>query len=1196
MPSKTEINNVGNKKYVKMSHIDHIKEIPDTYVGSIENTDEEMYIYFEENKSIKKKTIKYIPALYKLVDEILVNARDNISNDKSCNQIHVECNIDEGYISIKNNGDIGIPIEKHDPQNSDIMIPSMIFGELLTSSNYNKDEKTTGGKNGYGAKLVNIFSTKFIVEIYDYTRNKHFIQEWTDNMSKTNGPIIEKSKDKSSVKVTFYPDFKRLNINGFNEDYLKLFYRRTIDIAGTSDGKLEIIFNNTKININSFKSYIELYYPKDDTLNVDNTLYFDNTNERWSVGVIYKKDSNSEVISFINGINTYRGGTHCNYVIDIIIKSLINDYVKKKDKELKISVSTLKDNLIFFINCIIVNPSFSSQTKDTLTTKSDKFGSKYEPSPKFLKSLSKSGIIEHIVELAKTKENACLKKTDGKKQIKISGIPKLEDANKAGTKDSNNCTLILTEGDSAKTTAMAGISNLGRDLYGIFPLKGKLLNVREASNAQLLNNEEIKNLKIILGLKQNEDYSNDDKFKTLRYGHIIIFVDQDYDGSHIKGLFMNLIHYMWPSLLKRKNFFQSLSTPIIKAFKKTNKNEQVVFYTILDYENWKNEPNNNPEKYNIKYYKGLGTSTAAEAKEYFLNINDKIINYTYESTNINKTNVLLDNDNNVLLDNDNDNNVLTPINDDDDIVPINDDDDEYIQINDDDDAIRLAFEKIRANDRKKWLKSYNKNNIIKNEEKIIPCSKFIHEDFKHFSNEDNSRSIPSIVDGFKTSQRKVYYGCDKANLDKEEKKVSQLAGIISDISQYHHGEMSLNGTIIGMAQNYVGSNNINILEPNGQFGSRYTNGKDHASSRYIWTKLSSIATLIFRKVDNPLLNQLYDDGLPIEPEYYVPIIPMILVNGTEGIGTGFSTKIPPYNPINIINNLLNMLDDKEILDMDPWWQSFDGKINKISNNSYEIKGKYSINGNKLIITELPIGESTYNYKEFLEKMLVGLPSKGKQIKKNTELISYTDNNTDTKIYFELTFEENYLRNNIDNIEKLYKLSRKYSITNMHLYSPLGHIKKYNNVKEIIKEYYNVRLDLYIKRKDYQLAILKNDLENISYKVKFILMVINNELVVNNKKKSEIEIELEANKFIRLGNNKSYDYLLSMPIYNLTNEKIEELRKLEDKKQSEYDELYKMEPKKIWILELNELKDKYIKWYEEKLLVDNSINIKKTKKK
>jgi DNA topoisomerase-2 len=246
MSKKTE-------KYIKMSHKEHILEIPDTYVGSMENIDEDMYIY--EDGLIIKKTIKYIPALYKLFDEILVNARDAAINDPTCNQIDIICDIDNNFISIFNNGDNSIPIEEHSEYKC--MIPTMIFGELLTSSNYNKDiERTTGGKNGYGAKLVNIFSTKFIIEINNFIKKKYFIQEWLNNMTIVNEPIITKSKEKSSVKIIFYPDFERFKITNFTEDYLKLFHRRTIDIAGTTDSKIKITFNNTKIEINNFKNYL----------------------------------------------------------------------------------------------------------------------------------------------------------------------------------------------------------------------------------------------------------------------------------------------------------------------------------------------------------------------------------------------------------------------------------------------------------------------------------------------------------------------------------------------------------------------------------------------------------------------------------------------------------------------------------------------------------------------------------------------------------------------------------------------------------------------------------------------------------------------------------------------------------------------------------------------------------------------------
>ena len=1464
------------EKYNKIGQVEHILLRPDTYIGDIEQTTELMWIYNKESQDnddmvkIIKDTVTYTPGFRKVFDELLVNARDASENDPTCDTIKVNYNIDEGYISVYNNGDIGIPVEEHPVHK--ILVPTMIFGELLTSSNYDDSEaRTTGGRNGYGSKCANIFSTRFIVEIDDAKRGKRYKQEWTNNMFQIGKPSITKlpAKTKSSVKITFYPDFKKFNMKGLDEGHLSLFYCRTIDISGTSNNKLKVFFNDTKIESNTFKSYIELYYPPKQC-----ELYYD-IHERWQVGVIYKPDAGGDVISFVNGINTFRGGTHCNHAMDNIIKVLINDYIKKKDKDIKITPSILKDNLVFFINSVIINPTFSSQTKDTLMSKVDKFGSKYEPSVPFLKKLAKCGIVEQVINLAKFKENAGLKKTDGKKQVKISGIPKLEDANKAGTKDSDKCTLILTEGDSAKATAMAGLGVVGRDYYGVFPLKGKLLNVREAGAAQLLANEEIKNIKTILGLKQGEDYSTEDKFNTLRYGHVLMLTDQDSvtgdtplllkntsgfleirtiddlsnvwtkrnnkevancefqiwsdngwtnikeiirhkvtkkiyrvlthtgivdvtedhslidsnnneitpsacnvgdkllhsfpdtyetehdfnitkedayimglfwaddlcnsaiyekyrnmfydknknknknkqisieilnsskiikeefykgycaslpinmdteyhtfdidskigaqglyllcksigydvsininpnkpkvytltatkskqqtdpiaikkiinigtteqyvydletenhhfqagigslivhntDGTHIKGLFINMLHSLWPSLVKKDSFVQSLNTPIVKAVKGKN---TITFYNLSDYDNWKATPD--ASNFKIKYYKGLGTSTTLEAKEYFDNIETKLLNYIWKNTitteqtetvivvptkKKSKTKLITE--------------TVEETSDNDNVVS-----DVFIPIHDDDDAIRLAFDKSRANDRKKWLMAYNKNIVLNYEQKIIPYYDFIHSDLIHFSNEDLYRSIPSVIDGLKPSQRKILYGAYLRGLDKTEVKVAQLAGFVSDKAAYHHGEMSLNGAIIGMAQNFVGSNNINILVPAGQFGTRLKGGSDAASSRYIWTSLEKLTSLIYNPLDNPILKQQDEDGEPIEPEFYAPIIPMILVNGAAGIGTGFSTKIPPYNPLDIIKNLRLILKNKECEPMDPWWQGFNGTISKIDDYNYEIYGSWSINGNKLTITELPVGEWTSNYKEFLEKMLNDIPlrsqvdtKKTKKVKKENPFISYKDNNTDSKVHFELTFEDGYLEDNSE-IDKLYHLYKKYSITNMHLYGPEGHIKHYNTVEDIIKDYYKIRLALYSDRKAHQLAIIEHQLKLISYKVKFILLVVNKKLEINNKKRSDIEEQLVKAKFPQLARSKdddkvSYDYLLTMPIYNLTMEKIDELKQQEQDKETEYNTLDGKSPKDIWISELNTLESEYTKWYELKIK-ENTPIIKKKKTK
>lgn len=345
----------------------------------------------------------------------------------------------------------------------------------------------------------------------------------------------------------------------------------------------------------------------------------------------------------------------------------------------------------------------------------------------------------------------------------------------------------------------------------------------------------------------------------------MIMTDQDHDGSHIKGLIINFVHHNWPGLLKM-NFIEEFITPIVKASKGTR---SFSFFSMPELDEWKRATPNWKKGWKLKYYKGLGTSTSKEAKEYFTDMKRHRIKFKYQGTV-------------------------------------------------DDDNITMAFAKKCVEKRKDWLNAWMENTKTRREMGMgedviyssavtsITYSDFINKELVLFSNLDNSRSIPSMVDGLKPGQRKVIFTCMKRN-DKKEVKVAQLAGSVAEHSAYHHGEASLMSTIIGLAQNYVGSNNINLLMPNGQFGTRLQGGKDAASPRYIFTQLSPLAEHLFNANDTPLLNTLYDDNQRIEPEYYVPLIPMVLVNGADGIGTGWSTKIPNHNPREIVENIRRMI-------------------------------------------------------------------------------------------------------------------------------------------------------------------------------------------------------------------------------------------------------------------------------------------------
>ena len=1140
------------EKYKKENLQTHIYNTPDTYVGGCDLICEKLFIYDSKNDKIVEKEIEYIPALFNIYNEILVNAKDQctrlnglFSKDKSVNvvsEIKITFNSETGEISIMNNGD-GIDVAEHPKEKKNgkpIYIPQLIFGELLTSTNYNKNEqKVVGGKNGYGAKLTNIFSKSFKLETVDAKRKKKYTQLFRVNMKMINKPKISDYSGKPYTKITWTADFKRFGIENYSEDMINLMMRRVYDIAGITDKSVSVYLNKKKLSVKGFSDYSKMY------LNDETFIYdeFTHNNIPWKIGVSISNTDSFEQVSFVNGISTSKGGKHVDMISKMLTSSLKKQLTKKCKRD--INETYIKNYLRIFVDTLIVNPSFDSQTKERLITTASKFGSKPEISDKFIKQIiDKTDILDRVVQFSEFKMNKQSKKTDGSKRNKIRDIPKLDDANWAGTRKSDKCILILTEGDSAKSMAISGLSVVGRDIYGAFPLKGKVMNVRDASIDQIMKNSEITNLKKILGLVNGKVYTDT---KSLRYGKIMIMTDQDHDGSHIKGLVMNVFHHMWPSLLEL-GYITSMITPIVKvSLKKKIKS----FYTLTEYQGWMNKTKNS-KSWKTKYYKGLGTSSASEAREYFSNM--KLNNYIYtEDTN---------------------------------------------------DKMSLAFSKDKSDLRKQWLYSFDENSILDHNVKDISIPDFIDRELIHFSNSDTLRSIGSLYDGLKPSQRKILYSCFKRKLYSEI-RVAQLAGYVSENAAYHHGEASLQGAIIGMAQDFVGSNNINLLMPNGQFGTRIMGGHDSASPRYIHTELNKIVDLIYPSVDFKLLEYNDDDGILVEPKYYVPILPMVLVNGMNGIGTGFSTSIPMHDPIDIIKNIKRKIKGEKYGNIGPYFRDFVGKIVKVDKKNYISKGKYEIiDPCNLRITELPIGKWTDDYKKFLDGLIPDTGKskkslendKGKKKQKKVPqktIIDYVNNSSDKDVDFTITFEKGFLNSlqwdedeNIDGIEKFFKLttSKGLSYNNIHLYNSKNQIKKYDNVYDIFDEFYKIRYQLYIDRKEYLLNELNNELSILKSKMRFIQDVMNEKIQIYKRKRVDIIQDLLKEKYLMVqdGRNidfksdikpeevKYYDYLIKMSIYLFTEDEIEKLEEKINKLNEEYDKLNVLTIEEIWLSELDAL--------------------------
>nr|XP_039332183.1 DNA topoisomerase 2-alpha [Saimiri boliviensis boliviensis] len=904
--------------YQKKTQLEHILLRPDTYIGSVELVTQQMWVY-DEDVGINYREVTFVPGLYKIFDEILVNAADNKQRDPKMSCIRVTIDPENNLISIWNNGK-GIPVVEHKVEK--MYVPALIFGQLLTSSNYDDDEKkVTGGRNGYGAKLCNIFSTKFTVETACREYKKMFKQTWMDNMGRAGEMELKPFNGEDYTCITFQPDLSKFKMQSLDKDIVALMVRRAYDIAGSTKD-VKVFLNGNKLPVKGFRSYVDMYL-KDKLDETGNPLkvVHEQVNHRWEV-CLTMSEKGFQQISFVNSIATSKGGRHVDYVADQIVTKLV-DVVKKKNKGgVAVKAHQVKNHMWIFVNALIENPTFDSQTKENMTLQPKSFGSTCHLSEKFIKAAIGCGIVESILNWVKFKAQVQLnKKCSAVKHNRIKGIPKLDDANDAG------------------------------------------------------------------------------------------LVPQD---------------------------------------------------------------------------------------------------YLYGQTTT------------------------------------------YLTYND-----------------------------------------FINKELILFSNSDNERSIPSMVDGLKPGQRKVLFTCFKRN-DKREVKVAQLAGSVAEMSSYHHGEMSLMMTIINLAQNFVGSNNLNLLQPIGQFGTRLHGGKDSASPRYIFTMLSSLTRLLFPPKDDHTLKFLYDDNQRVEPEWYIPIIPMVLINGAEGIGTGWSCKIPNFDVREVVNNIRRLMDGEEPLPMLPSYKNFKGTIEELAPNQYVISGEVAIlNSTTIEISELPVRTWTQTYKEqVLEPMLNGT-------EKTPPLITdYREYHTDTTVKFVVKMtEEKLAEAERVGLHKVFKLQTSLTCNSMVLFDHVGCLKKYDTVLDILRDFFELRLKYYGLRKEWLLGMLGAESAKLNNQARFILEKIDGKIIIENKPKKELikvliqrgydsdpvkawkeaqqkvpdeeeneesDNEKESEKSDSVTDSgPTFNYLLDMPLWYLTKEKKDELCRLRNEKEQELDTLKRKSPSDLW---------------------------------
>ena len=575
---KPEVKSI-EQKYRKLSDIEHVLLRPGMYCGSIKPREDDIPLLGDDGKfSIRK--VSYNPALMKIFDEIVSNAVDEHRRNPKLDELRVTVDPGSGMVKVWDNG--GIPVVKH--AEYDEWVPEMIFSNLKAGSNFNDDEeRLVAGTNGVGSTLTNIFSVKFRVRTSD--GKNAFEQTFSNNMRERTEAKVIKWKEKFT-EITFRPDLARFGLESIDADHLEMMRRRCIDLAACNP-KLRVSFNGVERKFPTFQDYCKLY---------NESVIYEET-DRWKVGIAPSAGSFMQV-SFVNSVETKDGGAHVDYVMSQIIEWL-REKVKRKHK-LDLRPAELRNHFFLFVQADIVNPAFSSQTKEKMITEPKEFGSKFEISEKTLKAIMASEVVQRILDWAQQKALA-----DERKQLRELNrnldkgkVLKLIDAK---GKERDKCTLGLFEGDSA-----VSFFRKFRDpnSQGAFPLRGKFINVTELSNTRVIQNQEVKDLLVAIGLKMGEEPKN------LRYGKILIYADADVDGDSIAGLLMNFFGRYWPELFEQNRICRVM-TPLVVVKKK---DETIPFYTAKEFEAW-SAKQKDLNKWDIAYKKGLAALEDEEAKE-----------------------------------------------------------------------------------------------------------------------------------------------------------------------------------------------------------------------------------------------------------------------------------------------------------------------------------------------------------------------------------------------------------------------------------------------------------------------------------------------------------------------------------------------------------------------------------------------------
>lgn len=1194
----------------------HVYEKAGMYIGSETPEPRDDWVYDFGTKKMKIENISFVTGCERIFLEILSNAADHVSKTRQALAPagRIEVIMNEKHVSVTN---YGLPVPLGINAQTGKYAPEMIFGMMLTSSHYATDRTQMIGTNGIGGKAANIFSKMFKIIInnaealfQDGTAGVQYVQVWEDNMKVCHPPTFTPYKGKvSSIQIIYEMDFARFGYDqnvGYPLEAFELYARHVIDVSFTA--KVPVTFNNTAYDCSKIRDYAKFYF--DENLVKSGVVYYS-----WPAGAEIEQKRGYQVaknphitplvellaldtpdeghhISFVNCMMTKDGGIHVNTAfkavgdstVKMINESILSKLVKrKKGKEVDakekraytINIADVKPHISLLLSVKVDGPAFNSQSKTCLTSVSKTNPIRINIEEKDLKPMERWKLMDRLYATIEAKQFASLVKTNGKLG-KRGLLDKGVDANLAGGKQRQKCVLYITEGKSGAGYAnfLLSLVEGKKDYVGVLPMKGKSLNVMNANLLDINGNKEIAELKTMIGLCEGVDYTNEYNFNRLNYGGIMIMADSDVDGKHIIGLILNFFYCRFPSLLQR-GYITYYRTPIIRVWKGKGKNKQEeTFYTEPQYLKWKNDTPN-PDKWKVKYYKGLASSNNDDVRKDYAK--PRVVYCVY-----------------------------------DDLAP---------------EAMRLAFCKKLTDNRKKWLSEWQYRADV--EEMIYqPISLFINHELILFSLADVKRSIPSMTDGWNEAQRKIMAGAYKhwklgsvtKNVDYAEYKVAQLAAYVGDKMSYHHGENGLGDVIKHLAQDFIGANNIPWFTQDGQFGSRVEGGKDAGQVRYVFVRPTVLLRYLLRQEDACIFEYLDDEGKEIEPKTFHPILPTILINGGEGIGTGWSSSVPNHNVLDLTAwfkvRLTGGTNYPELL---PYYNNFKGSIyvidrknktqtsivtrqnDKVIQNTIEgtiedtdenligeedpveeveepnyfetnnlnskqrpllsmvSYGKYEVDSKGVIyVTELPIGRWSLTYRKWLEKLQAD-----KVIK------SFRDQSTLDDVYFEIkgfTKTPNY---------ETLKLKKTSSMSNMvlldHNYKPV----RYDTAVDIMEAFYSYRLPIYSIRKQKMLENLLEKIKKDHNKINFIRAVLDGVIEINNGKKSIIYPIMDSLNLPR-------GLLSSTTASNFNEDEVNDLINTINKDTTKYNTLAATSPEALWLNDITEFEAVYIKQSKKKL--------------